>query len=104
MRLLTGNRSLPRVTREDVAGFYTTHYVPNEMLLAVVGDFSAKEMEGKLRSRLGTWKKQKVTLPEIRPPQKIKGRQALLAVRHPLSPESEHARRSRRGRGRAQLP
>jgi zinc protease len=70
--------SLPRVTRDDVAGFYASHYVPNEMLLAVVGDFSAKEMEEKLRSRLGAWKKKSVTVPEIKPPEKVKGRLALL--------------------------
>jgi predicted Zn-dependent peptidase len=70
--------SLPKITRDDVTGFYDSHYLPNETLLAVVGDFSASDLESKLRAKLGTWKRKPIALPELKAPTKIEGKRALL--------------------------
>jgi predicted Zn-dependent peptidase len=70
--------SLPKIKRDDVAAFYASHYVPNQMLLAVVGDFSATALESKLRATFGSWKSKSVALPELKAPPRVKGRQALL--------------------------
>lgn len=47
--------SLARITREDVVRFYQEHYAPNQMILAVAGDFSAAVMEARLRAAFGGW-------------------------------------------------
>jgi predicted Zn-dependent peptidase len=70
--------SLTNITREDVATFYRNHYVPNNLLLAVVGDFSSTELEAKLRARFGAWSRKSVTVAEAKPAAKINGRQVLL--------------------------
>jgi len=70
--------SLPKITRDDVASFYAEHYVPNQLLLAVVGDFSAAKLEAKLRANFASWKSKPITLPELRAPPKVQGRRALL--------------------------
>jgi len=70
--------SLPKISRDDIASFYAEHYVPNQLLLAVVGDFSATRLEAKLRANFASWKSKPVSLLELKAPQRVKGRQALL--------------------------
>jgi predicted Zn-dependent peptidase len=70
--------TLTNITREEIAGFYESHYVPNELFLAVVGDFSAPELEAKLRAKLGLWKSKPVAMPELRPASSVQGRHALV--------------------------
>jgi zinc protease len=41
------------LTAEQMNRFYKTHYVPSNCALAIVGDFAAGDMEGKVRSCFG---------------------------------------------------
>jgi len=70
--------TLTNLSRDDVASFYQSHYVPNELLLAVVGDFSASELEAALRAKLGSWPSKEVSRPELKPPSAVHGRRALV--------------------------
>ena len=47
--------SLPRMTREVMTRFYRTYYHPNNAILTVVGDISAKEVKTKLLPSLTKW-------------------------------------------------
>ncbi|HKP10726.1 MAG TPA: pitrilysin family protein, partial [Blastocatellia bacterium] len=47
-------RSLAAITRADVAKFYQAYYAPANVILAVVGDFDAAEMQQTLTSRFGS--------------------------------------------------
>ncbi|HXV74607.1 MAG TPA: pitrilysin family protein, partial [Sphingomonadales bacterium] len=47
--------SLAAITREDVVKFYEANYVPGNLILAVVGDFQAAEMERWISSRFADW-------------------------------------------------
>jgi zinc protease len=40
--------SVPKITLEDISGFYRTFYHPNNFILAVVGDISQDEVQKKL--------------------------------------------------------
>lgn len=70
--------TLTNITRQDIVDFYQTHYVPNELLLAVVGDFAASELASKLRASLGSWASKPVALPHLKDPAHVQGRRALV--------------------------
>ncbi len=44
---------LSSMTRDDLYGHYRTYYVPNNALVAVAGDFSAREMLDRIRQLFG---------------------------------------------------
>jgi predicted Zn-dependent peptidase len=70
--------SLSKIARQDIAAFYAAHYLPNELLLAVAGDFSSSEMEAKLRDKFAAWKPGTVAHPELKAPPPVRGRRALI--------------------------
>jgi predicted Zn-dependent peptidase len=70
--------SLRSLKREDVLQFYASHYAPNELLLAAVGDFSASELEAKLKARFGAWKPKPGSLPPLKEPAPASDRRALI--------------------------
>ncbi len=55
--------SLKRVTAEDLKGFHTRYYVPNNAILGVVGDVTAAQIMPLLEKHFGAWKKQPVASP-----------------------------------------
>jgi zinc protease len=56
-------RSLAAIKREDLVNFYNALYAPDNMTLAVVGDFATDEMERLLRERFGGWNKKAAQQP-----------------------------------------
>jgi zinc protease len=48
---------LPKITREDIRGFYGRRYGPNNCIIAVVGDVTEQEVLALLRERFGGWKR-----------------------------------------------
>jgi zinc protease len=45
------------VTRQDLLDFHQRFVHPNNIILGVVGDFNAKQMEAQLRQAFGSWQK-----------------------------------------------
>jgi zinc protease len=70
--------TLTNITRQDIVDFYQSHYVPNELLLAVVGDFSVSELLAQLRAKFGAWASRPVAMPELKSPPRVQGRHALV--------------------------
>ena len=70
--------SLATITREDVIAFYSKCYAPNQLALAIAGDFSSATMDQAVRQRFGGWKKLPVSPPPLSEPQRAVGRKALL--------------------------
>lgn len=71
-------KSLVKITRDDVVRFYQTHYTPGNTILGVAGDFDTAEMERLLTEKFGSWPAKtapEVKLPEASPQQ---GRRLLL--------------------------
>src|SRR5574337_332836 len=44
---------IERITREDLARYYSTYYVPNNAVLVLVGDFNSNELLPKIRQYFG---------------------------------------------------
>ena len=57
--------SVKKTTAEDLARFHSTHYVPNNALLAVVGDVTLKELLPKIEREFGDWKRGDVPKVEV---------------------------------------
>jgi predicted Zn-dependent peptidase len=70
--------SLATITKEDLVAFYDKWYAPNQITLAVAGDFSSAAMEQAVRQRFGEWKKGPISPPPLGEPQRAVGRKALL--------------------------
>lgn len=49
--------SIKKLTSEDLSEFHSTHYRPNNAILAIVGDVTMKEIMPKLEQAFGDWKK-----------------------------------------------
>lgn len=48
--------AIKRITPADLARFHATHYLPNNSMLAIVGDVTLKEILPKLEKAFGDWK------------------------------------------------
>lgn len=71
-------KSLPNVTREDIAKFYETYYTPSNTILAVAGDFATSEMEKLLTDKFGVWPDKKAPAINLPAPTAFTGRKLLL--------------------------
>jgi len=60
------------IARDDMLKFHVKYFVPNNMLVGVVGDFDSKEMKKKLTDTFKSWKKVETVLPKIKYRDKIK--------------------------------
>lgn len=47
---------LPKMTRQEIADFYTSHYGPNHVIISVVGDVTEKEVVSLLSEYFKGWK------------------------------------------------
>ncbi len=70
--------TLPKITREDVVKFHKESYAPNQMILAVAGDFDSSVIQRKLTSALGPWRSHTVRMPTLDKPTSPPGRRALI--------------------------
>lgn len=58
--------SLNRINKDKIVRFYQAHFVPNNTVLSVVGDFKKDEILEKISNSFKYWKNSAV--PEIKPP------------------------------------
>lgn len=72
--------SVSAVTRDDLVAFHRRFFHPNNVILAVSGDFDRKGMLEKLQTVFGAWKKEEVALPDIPQPAPA-GKPAVLLVK-----------------------
>lgn len=57
--------TIDAINREDIVRFYKTYFHPNRMLLAVWGDFDARQMVKKIEALLGDWPAGNAPKPEL---------------------------------------
>lgn len=53
------------VNREDLIAFHKKYFVPNNMIIGVVGDFKTKEMKAKLEKAFKDWKREDIQFPVV---------------------------------------
>ncbi len=59
--------SVKALTRQDLVDYYRTYAVPNNAVLAVVGDVSTPEIIERIKAEFGGWARRPVTLPDPQP-------------------------------------
>src|ERR1039457_348596 len=59
--------TLGHITRGDIVAFYRRYFFPDNMLMAVWGDFSTAEMEAKLAKLFGGWNYEQPKVPPFPP-------------------------------------
>ena len=57
--------SLRRISREDLEAFHRTHYLPNNAILAVVGDVTTEEALAGVTRVLGDWQRGELPVPAL---------------------------------------
>jgi zinc protease len=77
--------SVPAITREDILDFHRTYYVPNNAILAVVGDVESKDVLAKVKAKFGRWSSGDVSQPVVATPPPVEGYQILLVDKPDLT-------------------
>jgi zinc protease len=49
--------SLNKITHADVVGFYSREYIPNQVIVTIVGDVTLDQVSGLVQTYFGGWKK-----------------------------------------------
>ena len=60
--------SLRRIAREDLEAFHRTHYLPNNAIMAVVGDVTTEEALAGVTRVLGGWERGELPVPSLLEP------------------------------------
>ncbi|MFC1537267.1 M16 family metallopeptidase [Gemmatimonadota bacterium] len=55
--------TIDAITRDYIVNFHRSYFHPNNMMMAVWGDFKTEEMVEKIRKHLGSWAEKPVELP-----------------------------------------
>jgi len=63
--------TVPKITLADVQQFYAKEYLPNQTILAVVGDITLEQATELVQTHFGPWKKGPAQTREIKPPHAI---------------------------------
>jgi len=67
-RVMLSPEGLDRVTRDALVAFHKAHYVPDEAIIAVVGDITVAEARKKVEAKFGGWKRSGVPVPPVQDP------------------------------------
>ncbi len=63
--------TLSKITLADVHSFYAKEYLPNQVILTIVGDVTAEQAMALVQANFGSWKKGAVPLRSIKKPTPI---------------------------------
>jgi predicted Zn-dependent peptidase len=70
-RVLPTAESIDKATRDALGAFHKAHYVPDQAIVAIVGDITLADARKKIEARFGAWKKAGVTVPPVQDPAPI---------------------------------
>lgn len=57
--------SLERITQQDLLNFHAQYFAPNNIILAVAGDFDKQEMLKKIEAAFAGWPQKKIEFPKV---------------------------------------
>lgn len=77
--------SVATLTRDDIVNFHQNYYVPNNAVLAVVGDVTYKDVMNKVQAKLSGWEGAQITPPGYVQPPAVEGYQILLVDKPDLT-------------------
>lgn len=64
-------KTVPKITRKDLAVFHGTYYRPNRAIVAIVGDIRESEALALVKKHFGGWAKKEVTTPPFPSPEPL---------------------------------
>ncbi|PYS36627.1 MAG: hypothetical protein DMG14_24075 [Acidobacteria bacterium] len=67
-------QTVERLTRDDLLNFHRRYFVPNNLLLSIVGDFHVPELLPKVEKAFGRWETKPVVFPTYAEPVRQTGR------------------------------
>jgi len=79
--------SISRLTRDDLVAYHRTWFVPNNSLLAIVGDLSADEAFAAAQKAFGGWEKREI--PALKPIDPPPPARRLVVIDRPGSAQTE---------------
>jgi predicted Zn-dependent peptidase len=53
------------ISRQDIIGFYNKYVKPNNIFMAIGGDFNTQEILKMIKEKFGKWEKQDINLPQF---------------------------------------
>ncbi len=72
-------QSVKALTREDFVGFHKAHFLPNNAILAVVGDITAGEVMPRIERLFGAWERRPLPNKSVQEPRDL-GKTAVYVV------------------------
>ncbi|MFC1502589.1 M16 family metallopeptidase [bacterium] len=76
--------SVESITQKDLIAFYAQYYAPNNVILAVAGDFDKESMLKKIEKAFAEWPKKQIQFTDI-PKVKIKNRPGVYMVQKEIN-------------------
>jgi predicted Zn-dependent peptidase len=70
-RVMPTAESIDATTHDALAAFHRAHYVPDQAIIAIVGDTTLADARKKVEAAFGAWKKTGVTVPPVQDPAPI---------------------------------
>lgn len=67
-------QTVSALTREDLLAFHRQYFVPNNVILSIVGDFRVPELLPKIEKAFGAWESKPVAFPTYPPPVRQTGK------------------------------
>lgn len=64
------DRTVNALTRADIERFYRRFYVPNNTIIAIVGDIDRVEIKAKVASLFGSWERSEFEMPTVIKPER----------------------------------
>lgn len=64
---LTEYATIDNITKQDMVEFHKKYFVPNNMMIAVWGDFASADMKKKIEETFGSWERREVNFPPVPP-------------------------------------
>jgi zinc protease len=60
--------TIENISKQDMIAFHKQYFVPNNVMIAVWGDFAAADMKAKIESLFGSWERGTVSFPPVPKP------------------------------------
>jgi zinc protease len=67
-RVMPTVASIDTITRDALVAFHRTHYVPDQAIVAFVGDVTLADARKQVEAAFGTWKKAGASVPPVQDP------------------------------------
>jgi zinc protease len=70
-RVAPSPADIDRVTRQAMVDFHRAHYVPDQAIVAVVGDTTLADVRKRVEAAFGAWKKSGAAIPPVKDPEAV---------------------------------